>query len=293
MNNQEDKIEAYLLGQMTDSELQEFENELKTNQDLARLVDQHKAIIKRLEAYRINTKVKSILEYNSQQNIILNLKRIIGIAASFLIVILGSWFFIFRKDSIGNGQMAQENINQNQQKTDSLSIKNNSMDTIENLASIEKLPIESPSTEIIERRKIASVFIIMPMLANLRELENQDSTNVLDPFDLAKAEFKIQNYKEVLSYLDNLKIPKDDEELLFIRAISYFKMGIYYKAKVDFNLLKRSYQFKAEADFNFMLCQLAQNNIQTTKQLINSMIDDQDFQFRDQAIALKSKINLE
>ncbi|MBK6545867.1 MAG: hypothetical protein IPG12_11435 [Saprospiraceae bacterium] len=205
MNNQEDKIEAYLLGQMTDSELQEFENELKTNQDLARLVDQHKAIIKRLEAYRINTKVKSILEYNSQQNIILNLKRIIGIAASFLIVILGSWFFIFRKDSIGNGQMAQENINQNQQKTDSLSIKNNSMDTIENLASIEKLPIESPSTEIIERRKIASVFIIMPMLANLRELENQDSTNVLDPFDLAKAEFKIQNYKEVLSYLDNLK----------------------------------------------------------------------------------------
>ncbi|MBK9720872.1 MAG: hypothetical protein IPO78_04555 [Saprospiraceae bacterium] len=293
MNNQEDKIEAYLLGQMTDSELQEFENELKTNQDLARLVDQHKAIIKRLEAYRINTKVKSILEYNSQQNIILNLKRIIGIAASFLIVILGSWFFIFRKDSIGNGQMAQENINQNQQKTDSLSIKNNSMDTIENLASIEKLPIESPSTEIIERRKIASVFIIMPMLANLRELENQDSTNVLDPFDLAKAEFKIQNYKEVLSYLDNLKIPKDDEELLFIRAISYFKMGIYYKATVDFNLLKRSYQFKAEADFNFMLCQLAQNNIQATKQLINSMIDDQDFQFRDQAIALKSKINLE
>ncbi|MBK9727864.1 MAG: hypothetical protein IPO86_07085 [Saprospiraceae bacterium] len=293
MNNQEDKIEAYLLGQMTDSEKQEFENELKTNQDLARLVDQHKAIIKRLEAYRINTKVKSILEYNSQQNIILNLKRIIGIAASFLIVILGSWFFIFRKDSIGNGQMAQENINQNQQKTDSLSIKNNSMDTIENLASIEKLPIESPSTEIIERRKIASVFIIMPMLANLRELENQDSTNVLDPFDLAKAEFKIQNYKEVLSYLDNLKIPKDDEELLFIRAISYFKMGIYYKATVDFNLLKRSYQFKAEADFNFMLCQLAQNNIQATKQLINSMIDDQDFQFRDQAIALKSKINLE
>ncbi|MBK8484827.1 MAG: hypothetical protein IPL31_10925 [Saprospiraceae bacterium] len=293
MNNQEDKIEAYLLGQMTDSELQEFENELKTNQDLARLVDQHKAIIKRLEAYRINTKVKSILEYNSQQNIILNLKRIIGIAASFLIVILGSWFFIFRKDSIGNGQMAQENKNQNQQKTDSLSIKNNSMDTIENLASIEKLPIESPSTEIIERRKIASVFIIMPMLANLRELENQDSTNVLDPFDLAKAEFKIQNYKEVLSYLDNLKIPKDDEELLFIRAISYFKMGIYYKATVDFNLLKRSYQFKAEADFNFMLCQLAQNNIQATKQLINSMIDDQDFQFRDQAIALKSKINLE
>ncbi|MBK9222218.1 MAG: hypothetical protein IPO16_08840 [Saprospiraceae bacterium] len=293
MNNQEDKIEAYLLGQMTDSELQEFENELKTNQDLARLVDQHKAIIKRLEAYRINTKVKSILEYNSQQNIILNLKRIIGIAASFLIVILGSWFFIFRKDSIGNGQMAQENINQNQQKTDSLSIKNNSMDTIENLASIEKLPIESPSTEIIERRKIASVFIIMPMLANLRELENQDSTNVLDPFDLAKAEFEIQNYKEVLSYLDNLKIPKDDEELLFIRAISYFKMGIYYKATVDFNLLKRSYQFKAEADFNFMLCQLAQNNIHATKQLINSMIDDQDFQFRDQAIALKSKINLE
>ena len=189
--------------------------------------------------------------------------------------------------------MAQENKNQNQQKTDSLSIKNNSMDTIENLASIEKLPIESPSTEIIERRKIASVFIIMPMLANLRELENQDSTNVLDPFDLAKAEFEIQNYKEVLSYLDNLKIPKDDEELLFIRAISYFKMGIYYKATVDFNLLKRSYQFKAEADFNFMLCQLAQNNIQATKQLINSMIDDQDFQFRDQAIALKSKINLE
>lgn len=42
-----------------------------------------------------------------------------------------------------------------------------------------------------------------------------------------------------------------------------------------------------------MLCKLAQNKIPATLQLINSMIKDKEYQYRSQAIALKTKINLE
>lgn len=293
MSNLENKIESYLSGVLTGSELVEFENELKNNQELANLVDHHRGMIKKLEAYRIRTKVKSALAKNSQKHVNLNLKWFIGIAASFLIITVFTWFFILSDNSFENKQLTQKGNDNKNQSADSLNLKNSPIDTIEKLVAFNDSQNEPASTDIIERRKIATVFLVFPMFTHVRDLENLDSSEIKNSFVFAKQAFDRQNYKEVLKYLDSYKITMDDEELFFIRAISNFKTGAFDKASIDFNLLKRSYQYKAEADFNFMLCQLAQNKILSTKQLLNSMIEDKDYQYRSQAIALKTKINLE
>ena len=293
MSNQEDKIESYLLGQLSGSELQEFEIELKNSPELLRLVDQHRTVIKRLDAYRIRTKVKSEIANNSQKKGNSNLKWVIGVAASFLIITMITWFFILSDNSFKNGEFTHEGSDDINQSFDSLSLKINPIDTSEQLAAIDENQNESTTTEIIGRRKIATLFLVFPMLTHVRDLEKLDSSDIKNSFVIAKQAFDKQNYKEVLKYLDRYKINPDDGELLFIRAISNFKTGAFDKAALDFNLLKSSYQYKAEADFNFMLCKLAQNKIPATLQLINSMIKDKEYQYRSQAIALKTKINLE
>lgn len=293
MSNQEDKIESYLLGQLSGSELQEFEIELKNNPELLRLVDQHRMVIKRLEAYRIRTKVKLAIANNSQKQGSSNLKWFVGIAASFLIITMITWFFILNDNSFKNGELTHKGSDDINQSFDSLNLKNNPIDTSEQLAALDEIQNESTTTEIIGRRKIATLFLMFPVLTHVRDMEKLDSADIKNSFVIAKQAFEKQNYNEVLKYLDRNRIIPDDGELLFIRAISNFKVGAYDKAALDFNLLKSSYQYKAEADFNFMLCQLAQNKIPTTLQLINSMIKNKEYQYRNQAIALKTKINLE
>lgn len=293
MSNQEDKIESYLLGQLSGSELQEFEIELENNPELQRLVDQHRLVIKRLEAYRIRTKVKSAIANSSQKRIGSNLKWFIGIAASFLIITLFTWIFVLNDNNFEDGELAHDGNDDINNSIDSLNLQHNPIDTSEQLAAIDEIQEESTTTEIIGRRKIATLFLVFPMLAHVRHLEKLDSSDINNLFVTAKQAFEKQNYQEVLKYLDRYKLNTDDGELLFMRAISNFKVGAYDKAALDFNLLKSSFQYKAEADFNFMLCKLAKNEIPATLQLINSMIKDKEYQYRSQAIALKTKINLE
>lgn len=293
MSNLENKIESYLSGILTGSELVEFENELKNNQELTNLVDQQRAMINKLEAYRIRTKVKSALAANSRPKVVLTQKAYIGIAASLLIFTISIWYYMTRTDLYEKGQFAQEEKLQDQQGSDSLVINNKILETDDHVAIIESPVKENTEEELLQRRKMASLYLVLPMLIQVRESEDLDSSLIENQSERAKVAFKNQNYNVVISLLGKVKNPMNDEEILFIRAISYFKLSMFDKAAIDFSALKNSFQFKAEADFNAMLCLLALNKLDSTKQILNSMISDKDFQFRTQAIEIKTKINFE
>ena len=58
MENFDEKIEPYLLGELSEAELIAFEKLLKTDAALAKSVAEHREMMERLEALRLRKKIK-------------------------------------------------------------------------------------------------------------------------------------------------------------------------------------------------------------------------------------------
>ena len=78
----------------------------------------------------------------------------------------------------------------------------------------------------------------------------------------------------------------------FILFCLHCRLELFAGAAKDFDALKDSFQFRHEARWNFLLCQIALGNMEISKVLLAEMVTDQDFPFRAKAMELSGKLNL-
>ena len=115
---------------------------------------------------------------------------------------------------------------------------------------------------------------------------------VKTPVQLAAAAFESNNFRLAADLLKDDKYVLEDEDARYIRANARFALGQFAGAAKDFDALKDSFQFRYEARWNFLLCQIALGNMEISKVLLAEMVTDQDFPFRAKAMELSGKLNL-
>jgi hypothetical protein len=107
----------------------------------------------------------------------------------------------------------------------------------------------------------------------------------------AKTAFANQQYALVSRLLHNESQWGEEIELMrLLRACSRFKTGNFKTAAQDFKVLENSFQYRQEARWHLMLCTLANGNISQVRQMLDAMIQDTTFAYREQAVALRKEL---
>jgi len=277
------KIEDYLLGELEGNELIAFENALQSDPSLAKSVAQHREMMQRLDALRIRNKVKSATAPQSTKSVARSSNRMLwAIAASLTLLVAAIWW-----------------INQTEQTPPAI---------IET-----QPPIVQPDAPQTPSEEIKRTLPPQPKekakekqqwVALAREYQENPTQTLVR--DAAQAEgdrspqtrsqkafeaFYNQNFSLASELLKDDKMVQEDEVARYIRANARFNIGQFASAAHDFDALEGSFQFKHEARWNFLLCQIALGNMKTTKALLAEMVAEEDFPFRAKALELNEKLD--
>ena len=108
------------------------------------------------------------------------------------------------------------------------------------------------------------------------------------PINLAAA----IDLKALFLKLYNAKTEEEVDEMThFLRANARFQIGQYEAAAADFEALENSFQYKYDAKWNYLLCQLALGEMEVVQTQLTNMIADEDFPFHAQAVELKGRLS--
>lgn len=278
-------IESYLLGELNETDLEEFEIELQKNGELALAVDQMKQTQERLSALRVRNKVKSIVK-NQVVDSKPGLKVPTLIIIITLIGIVSTIWIMKRKQNISANLEIQ---NVPSAKTDSIA------DTIHAELPIIIDTIAQDDHDVAMNDKndkaLSASYYVGLNESQLRGFENPTAqkTMVQQAIDL----FVQKKYIQAIMLLKDENKYVTDETAIFIRAHCYYKLGQYTSAALDFKRLSNSFQYKNEARWNLLVCNIAQGkklDDSSSASLLNSMIQDKDYPFHDRAVALRRKL---
>lgn len=283
MENHYEKTERYLHGELEGPDLTAFEKALQTDAALARSVEQHRAMIQRLDALRLRKKVATVL--GSEVTKVWP-NRMFWVLAVLLGLLIAA-FWVFKPDG--------------PPKTSPVENQAPSLPADPTIAAPVKTPAD-PLPENASDNKPASDKTRLIALARAYQ-EQPSQTFVRDaaqghtdpaPKTLtqqaAEAYYK-QNFRLAVDLLKDDKQLEEDDSARFIRANARFNIGQFAGAAKDFDALKDSFQFRHEARWNFLLCQIALGNMKTAKTLLAEMVAEEDFPFRVKALELKEKFD--
>jgi hypothetical protein len=282
-----EKIEAYLLGELPESELKDFENALKADPALAKSVAQHRAIMQRLEGLRIRNKVKSAILPRRATTVPIYANRSFWALAASVILLVGAiWFFNLPAEKTSNWV-------EHQPPVDSIQTPPPVPNETVSPQSTESQAITPPEEEKNRQELIALAreFHDQPTQSFVRDASNQQGNPASKtPLQLAAEAFDQKNYRlsaEILKADDRVQ---QDETARFLRANARFELGQFVGAARDFEVLQTGFQFKYEARWNYLLCQIALGKINAAKALLAEMVAKEDFPFRAKALKLKDKL---
>lgn len=270
MTNPYEKIESYLLGELADDELQAFEAALRTDEALVRSVAQHREVMARLNALRLRNKVKSAIYPSLPSPSPITLQHIVSVALMLALGMAAIWFFTRPGKEPAPAPTP----------------------VVRPPASEATPPVQqpnAPATQVpnIPARPIAwvrSYHVSMPA-GFVREVSESHAEK--SPATLAATAYAQQDYPQVIRHLATLD--PADEEGLALRANACFLLGRYTDSARDFRALEKSFQFKHEARWNFLLCQILLGNDKEATIQLDQMLAEPDFPFLDKAKALKAK----
>ncbi len=273
-----DNIERYLLGELSGQALNDFETALQSDTVLAQSVAQHREMMQRLDALRLRNKVKSAAPAHLAETVPFYANRSVWVIAILLALLAAaSWFFY-------------------QPPSPALKMEPSTSPT----------PIQPPpsppardTTPVKEDKKqdqliaMARAFHEQPAQSFVRDATQKDNASTSKgPVQLAADAYKNKNYRLTLEHLRLMVISEQDEEARYLRANARFQLGKFAEAALDFKELESSFQFKHEARWNFMLCQVALGKIAEAKSLLAKMVADKDFPFHAKALEFKRKTGL-
>lgn len=271
------KIERYLLGELEERELAAFEDALQTDAALAQSVAQHREMMERLEALRLRNLVKSTTMQQAKSMATQGPRMLFWVLAVCLLGLATAlWYF------------------------------NRSVEPPAPPANLPvptpQMPVEKKQTPAPEQPKekpeakpnliaLAREFQEKPSQSLVRDAAQTSNPATKTTTEQATEAFFNKNFRLAAQLLQDDKIVLPAEELRFIRASARLNAGQFEGAAADFDALKGSFQFKHEARWNFLLCQLALGKNKETSVLLQAFVDDADFPFRKKALELRSKLN--
>lgn len=281
MENPYEKIEGYLLGELTEHEQTAFEHALQTDAALSRSVAQHREMMQRLEALRLRKKVEWAREADRAKP----MGKRIALSLAVLLVLLAAaiWF-----------------LNQPSQTTPE--IKENPSPAVkpENFAGQQPMaqnetPAPKPNTPQLPKANeksarhlaLAREYHIQPTQTFVRDAVGASDASL---FRLAAEAYQNKKYRLALDLLQQRALKVQDEEAVFLRAHTHFQLRQFVSAAKDFEVLKNSFQYQHEARWNFLLCQIAMGKMEQAKKLLSQMAAAEDFPFHANAIELKRKL---
>ncbi|MFN0214108.1 MAG: hypothetical protein ACKVT2_07615 [Saprospiraceae bacterium] len=282
MENLNEKTEQYLLGELEGPELAAFENALQTDTALAKSVEQHRAMIQRLDALRLRKKVAAVLG-SERTKVWLN--RMFWVLAVLLGLMIAA-YWVFKPDGPS--------------KTSPVENQAPSLPTAPPIASPKEtpgspLPGNTPDNKPASDKQrliaLARKYQEHPSQTFVRDATQKESDTAPKTLaqQAAEAYYK-QNFRLVVDLLKDDKQLEEDDSARFVRANARFNIGQFSGAAKDFDALNDSFQFKHEARWNFLLCQIALGNIRKAKALLAEMVVEEDFPFRAKAMDLKEKL---
>lgn len=287
MENCYQNIERYLLGELTESELSTFERALQSDVELAKSVAHHREMMQRLDALRLRNKVKSARTPKVMKAGAMYVNRKIwALAASLVVLMAAIWFFNLPVKT-------NQEIVKNEYPTvlpDTLKIP-----TGETPNPIPDKPPANPSTEKSQKNPqliaLASKYLLPPPQTLVRDAtQPEGGMSAKTPAQMAAEAFEKRDFRLATEILKEDGQVLEDEEARFIRASARFKIGQITGAAKDYEVLKTSFQYKHEARWNFLLCQIALGNKGTAQSLLAEITAEPDYPFRDKALKLEGEI---
>lgn len=272
------KIERYLLGELEERELAAFEDALQTDAALAQSVAQHREMMQRLEALRLRNLVKSTTMQQANSMATRGPRLLYWMVAVSLLV-LATTFWYFNR-SVEQPPAPPANIQ----------------------VPTTQPPVEKKQTPAPEQPKekpeakpnliaLAREFQEKPSQSMVRDAAQTSNPATKTTTEQATEAFFNKNYRLAAQLLQDDQIVLPAEELRFVRASARLNAGQFEGAAADFDALKSSFQFKHEARWNFLLCQLALGKNKEASILLQAFVDDADFPFRQKALELRNKLN--
>ncbi len=271
------KIERYLLGELEERELAAFEDALQTDAALAQSVAQHREMMERLEALRLRNLVKSTTMQQANSMATRGPSLLFGIvAASLLVLATTFWYF-------------------NRSVEPPLPPANLPVPTTQTPVEKKQTPAPEQPKEKPEAKPnliaLAREFQEKPSQSLVRDAAQTSNPATKTTTEQATEAFFNKNFRLAAQLLQDDQIVLPAEELRFVRASARLNAGQFEGAAADFDALKGSFQFKHEARWNFLLCQLALGKNKEASVLLQAFVDDADFPFRQKALELRSKLN--
>jgi hypothetical protein len=287
MENFYEKIERYILGELEGEVLADFENALKTDTELAQSVARHRAMMQRLEALRLRKKVQLVLEEDRIRPGGGIPKRVIW-SIAVLLVMLAAAFWVFKQWSLAP-KIEKEIPAENPLPEPKNQIENHPIAAQPEIPETIR-PSNKKNQTTAQLRALAQAYHLKPQMSTIRDGSGNISASST-ALERAQAAYAEKKYALALDQLRNEIFTENQEEALYLRANLRFMLYEYTNAARDFDGLKNSFQFKQEARWNFMLCQLALGYQENTRQLLTAMAADKDFTFHAKALELQARLN--
>ncbi len=271
------QIEPYILGELKGGDLADFEQALLSDPELVRQVAQHREMQQRLVGMQVRKKVDFALATAPNSS---NSYHWLWVVAVLLLTVAAAfWYMRSGKPEVP----VQPDVPlQIPLPSTPQSVLDTTKQTLPVLPSMAQKPIKKQNnTSNVDARLIALAeeFQVQPTDILVRNTDGQSTA----PTNLQRAyqAYTAKNYRLSATLLqDDIELGADDSGL-FLRANARFRAGLYASARQDFTKLSNSFQFRHEARWNILLCDMAQGK--DVKAALEAMVQDVDFPFNDAA----------
>lgn len=281
MNQFYEQIEAYLLGELTEEARRDFETALQSDQTLARSVEQHRVMLQRLESARVRQKVKkSILETKTESagGFVVSKNILWAVAASLTVLAAMVWFFT-QSSSPEAPQIAVEQP---------APLESPKIEADKPVPDTVETPVSNPAPRNAARQMAMVQAFHTPVSPDM--IRGGQSPGAKTVLQQAMDAYTAQNYRQAASLLRPDSLVASNKNALLLRAGARFKLGRYEQSLSDYNLLSDSFEFKHDARWNALLCQLALGREQQVAAELRKMTSDPDFPFYQKALTLQASL---
>jgi tetratricopeptide (TPR) repeat protein len=275
MDNPYDNIESFLNGELQGKALIDFEDALRTDTDLAEAVNAQRQMLQQLDFWRLKTKVETALAHPPTPKRSPTKYLFWAICAALLSGGVAWW--------IAHPRKTQPPVSPPTETPTSRPIATQPIPSSVPPPDVKIPPGPAHTTPPTKWRSLAQAQIIAPEMTQLRgEIPVGNGSDALKNAELA---YQSGDYKKVLRLLSTPD--GDDEAAPFLRAHAHFQLGDYALAGRAFAQLERSFQYRHEARWNAMLCQLAQGDTAAARRALRIMQGEAAFPYQDKAARVK------
>jgi hypothetical protein len=271
------EIEPYLLGELKGADLADFERALLSDPELVRQVAQHRAMQQRLLGMQARKKVDFALATAPNPS---NSYHWLWVVAVLLLTLAAAfWYIRSAKPEVPSPPTVPL---QTPLPSTPQSILDTTQQTLPVPPSMAQKPLKKQNnTSNVDARLIALAEEFQAQPTDILVRGTGGKSTALTNLQRAYQAYTIQDYRLSYSLLqDDTELGTDDSGL-FLRANARFRAGLYASARQDFTKLSNSFQFRHEARWNILLCDMAQGK--DVKAALDLMVQDVDFPFNDAA----------